>query len=261
MKIAHESPNSIFKIVQELTDYDYCLVHLLDEDMEYLENFKRAKKLGREIILDNSIFELGEAFNHERFAHWVREIEPDWYIVPDFLEGKEETIRNYMEFMGTYSSLPGKPIGVVQGKNYQELADCYKYYASIEKIAMIAISFDYSYYESLYPTLSKPEAWCNGRRTLLFKLMKEKFFNPNIPIHLLGCSLPQEFEFYSDLDFIYSVDTSNPVVHGLLGIPYKDYGLRTKESVKLFTLIGSQVDEQQTSLITDNILKFRQFCN
>jgi hypothetical protein len=37
IKIAHESPKSIFKEVQKVTDYDYALVHLFEEDPEYLK--------------------------------------------------------------------------------------------------------------------------------------------------------------------------------------------------------------------------------
>ena len=34
IKIAHEAPKSIFHVVQKATDYDYALVHLLEEDEE-----------------------------------------------------------------------------------------------------------------------------------------------------------------------------------------------------------------------------------
>lgn len=266
MKIAHESPNSIFKIVQQVTDYDYCLVHLMDENYEYCEHYKKAKADGREIILDNSIFELGEAFDADRFAYWVKELQPDWYIIPDSLENKDKTISNYLEFSVLHKDLPGKPIGVVQGKTYEELIECYTYLAGVPNIGMIAISFDYSYYEKLYPTLSKVQAWNVGRRHFLFQLSKEESFNPDIPIHLLGCSLPQEFEFYVDMKEetgmdIYSVDTSNPVVHGIKWIEYSSIGLLEKESIKLFELINENVTEQQIKIIKDNILKFREFCN
>ena len=42
IKIAHESPISIFPQVQSWTDYDYALVHLFEESPEYLELFKKA---------------------------------------------------------------------------------------------------------------------------------------------------------------------------------------------------------------------------
>ena len=76
IKIAHEAPKSIFEDVQSLTDYDYALVHLLEEDEQYLRQFEKAIKKGREVILDNSIFELEEAFDAEKFAYWVKRIRP-----------------------------------------------------------------------------------------------------------------------------------------------------------------------------------------
>ena len=80
---------------------------------------------------------------------------------------------------------------------------------------------------------------------------------------MLGCGLPQEFQFYkhSDYDWIYSLDTSNPVVHGIKGISYKDQGLWSKESQKLFELINSDIDIDQLNLIKNNIQKFRWFTN
>jgi hypothetical protein len=67
IKIAHESPKEIFEEVQRYTDYDYALVHLFEEDKGYLDQFKKAAAKGREIILDNSIFELEEAFDADKF--------------------------------------------------------------------------------------------------------------------------------------------------------------------------------------------------
>ena len=40
MKIAHEAPLSIFDQVQELTDYDYALVHLFEENEDYYNKIK-----------------------------------------------------------------------------------------------------------------------------------------------------------------------------------------------------------------------------
>ncbi len=82
IKIAHEAPIDIFEEVQRLTDYDYALVHLLEQNGRYRDTFERAVKRGREVILDNSIFELEEAFEAERFYIWVKRLKPTWYIVP-----------------------------------------------------------------------------------------------------------------------------------------------------------------------------------
>ena len=80
MKIAHEAPISIFEKVQELTSYDYCLAHLYNENDEYRSKFLQAKAKGREIILDTSVFELGHAFDQEKYVQIIKQLQPTYYI-------------------------------------------------------------------------------------------------------------------------------------------------------------------------------------
>ena len=58
---------------------------------------------------------------------------------------------------------------------------------------------------------------------------------------------------------IYSLDTSNPVVHGIKGICYGEDGLWNKESQKLYELINYEVED--TNIIMNNIQKFRWLTN
>ena len=261
IKIAHEAPIDIFEEVQRYTDYDYALVHLLEQNGRYRDTFEKAVRKGREVILDNSIFELEEAFEADKFAYWVEKIRPEWYIVPDALENSLLTMAQMEKWNAEYKDLPGKKIGVVQGQTYQSIIDCYKYMDYVANVDMIAISFDYSYYNESVPHANKYVSWMLGRIKLLGDLLKHGIINKNKPHHLLGCGLPQEFSFYkhSDYDWIYSLDTSNPVVHGIKGIRYGDDGLWNKESQKLYELINYEVED--TNIIMNNIQKFRWLTN
>ena len=261
IKIAHEAPIDIFNEVQSRTDYDYALVHLLEESFRYRDIFEGAVKRGREVILDNSIFELEEAFEADRFAMWVERLKPTWYIVPDALENAEKTMQQAADWFKKYKDVPGKSIGVVQGKTYEEIRDCYRAMDEIAKVDMIAISFDYSYYTRSVPHPNKYVSWMLGRVKLLGDLVKDGIINKNKPHHLLGCGLPQEFSFYrhADYNFIYSLDTSNPVVHGIKQIEYQPEGLWSKESQKLHELIDYPLEKLDLNLILDNIDKFRGF--
>ena len=265
IKIAHEAPIDLFDEVQRLTDYDYALVHLLEENSRYRDTFEHAVKKGREVILDNSIFELEEAFDADRFAYWIKELKPTWYIVPDALEQCFKTCDQMHEFFKKYpkESLPGKAIGVVQGKTYESIASCYDYMDKIAPVDMIAISFDYSYYEVCCPHPNKYISWMLGRAKLLGDLESKGVINKDKPHHLLGCGVPQEFMLYreSNYDWLYSLDTSNPVVHGIKGIRYSDQGLWNKESQKLFEMINQEVNDSQIEIIKNNIQKFRWFTN
>ena len=263
IKIAHEAPIDIFEEVQRVTDYDYALVHLLEQNGRYRDTFERAVKKGREVILDNSIFELEEAFEADRFAMWVERLKPTWYIIPDALEDAEKTMQQAYNWIKTYKDIPGKKIGVVQGKTYQEIKDCYRAMDKIAKVDMIAISFDYSYYTDSVPHPNKYVSWMLGRVKLIGDLLRDGIINKNKPHHLLGCGLPQEFSFYkhADYNFIYSLDTSNPVVHGLKGIEYAQEGLWGKESQKLHELIDVPIEEIDIQKVLTNINKFRWLTN
>ncbi len=266
VKIAHESPISIFKRVQSHTDYDYALVHLFEENEQYYELFKDALKNGREVILDNSIFELGAAFDSTQFAKWINFLEPTYYIIPDVLENCLGTIDNFIKWESEYGdNLPGKKIAVAQGRTYNEFVECYKFL--VTKVDKIAISFDYSFfndwatqYDMHMPT--KYHEWVYGRQLLLQKMIQDSIIDVNVPHHLLGCGLPQEFFEYKKYNFIDSLDTSNPVVAGIKGIRYNDIqGLQDKPNEKLFTLINYLPTKEQIDHIDYNMNIFKRIVN
>lgn len=261
IRIAHEAPKSIFKEVEEVTDFSYALVHLFEEDFEYYKLFEDALAKGREVILDNSIFELEEAFDADKFAYWVNRLKPTWYIVPDALEDPFKTCSQMAEWNMKYRDLPGKQIGVVQGKTYEQIKTCYEYMDKIANVDMIAISFDYSYYTESFPHPNKLVSWAMGRVKLLGDLVRDGIINEKKKHHLLGCSIALEFSFYSDYKWIYSLDTSNPVVAGIKGTSYGEMGLWHKDSQKLFELINYPADKIDLNKVQGNIHKFNWLVN
>lgn len=263
IRIAHEAPKSIFEDVQKVTDYDYALVHLFEEDEQYLNQFKEAIRKGREVILDNSIFELEEAFDADRFAYWINELRPTWYIVPDALEDAKKTMSQMASWNMKYADkVYGKKIGVVQGKTYKQIVGCYEYMDKLANVDMIAISFDYSYYTKSIVHPNKYVSWMLGRVKLLGDLVKDGIINEDKPHHLLGSSLYWEGQFYkhSDYYWIYSMDTSNPVVFGIKGREYEGLTF-DKPSQKLFTLINEDLSSDQVNKVITNIKDFRKAWN
>ncbi len=122
--IAHEAPITLMEEVQRHTDYDYALVHHFEHHESYFNFFKRSLLNDREVILDNSIFELKTAFNAEKYTEWIEKLQPTFYIAPDVLENGYQTIENYMSWVNTYKDLPGIVMGTLQGGIYHEIADC-----------------------------------------------------------------------------------------------------------------------------------------
>ena len=229
---------------------------------KYREKFLELCGKGHEVILDNSIFELGTAFKGADYLKWVKELKPTWYIIPDVLEEADKTVQQAEEWLFKYGSeIPKetKSIGVVQGKNLEEIVRCYQ---SLEKLGvdMIAISFDYSFYETLFPHPNQKFSWMMGRVLLIGILVDMGVINPEIPHHLLGSALPVEGKYYGQYNWIYSTDTSNPVVHGIKGIKYQEnFGLYKKESQKLHEMINYPEEEIDIELVEYNIKEFRKY--
>jgi len=113
IKVSHEVPIALLPQSVTFNDYDYCLVHLVDQYPEYKEHYVRAGMLNRDVLLDNSIFELGHSFEPEAFVEKVKELKPTFYIVPDVLEDAQATQANFRDWLAKYSYVPGVRIGVV----------------------------------------------------------------------------------------------------------------------------------------------------
>lgn len=261
MLVSHEVPISLLYASRSFNDYDYCLVHLLDTHPKYREYYERSiNHYDREVLLDNSIFELGKAFDGKQFADWVDKLRPTSYVVPDCLENSAETIDSFKKFTAEYGNLPGLKIGAVQGKTYQEITDCYKFMA--EHADIIAISFDLSYYQITGTGRSKLERQCFGRINLVENLIAHNAWCNTKHHHLLGCSLAREFGFYQSITNIRSCDTSNPIVAGLQGIKYNSsFGLNIKPSQKLVEYIDAEPTTDQLEIINYNIGQFRRIAS
>ena len=259
IEVSHESPISILHKSLEYNDYCYALVHLFETHDNYYNFFKEAKLLDKEVYLDNSIFELGESFDHEKYAQWIEKLEPNLYIVPDVLESSDETISAWLKWEGTHSFPQCRTMGVVQGKTWKDLVDCYRFMS--ECADMVAISFDYSYYQTTGYGNNKLQRFSNGRQRFVQQLVDEGIWNWNKPHHLLGCSLAHEFRWYVDNNIynIKSVDTSNPIVASMHDLKYNDeYGLTEKPKTLLADMIDHKITDSEFELVQYNTKMFKK---
>lgn len=264
IKRYHEAPKSLFNMVQEYTDGDYALVHLFEEDREYFDMFVKAVEEGRDVILDNSIFELGTSFNHDRYAYWIKQLKPTWFIVPDVWKNGPATVEMFEAFLEKHPrvTLPGKVIGVAQGYTLEEVAKCYK---QIEpKCDMVAFNLDFATYCDL-PDVGIP--YCIrmslGRRKMLQDLYEAGVINTRKPHHLLGCGVPQEICWYpKSWTWIRSIDTCNPVIHGMMGKTYDEGlpGLTYKiTDPKMCECMDAQVGPIELNLVKYNLMQIRLY--
>lgn len=258
MQIAHECPLILMTDSRGWTDYDYALAHLFRTNKQYYQHFVDSLQLNRHVILDNGIFETGEAMPMDEYSYWITQLQPTEYVIPDVLRDSKQTIENCERWMSTYAhQFSCITIGVVQGRNYDDIIWCYNKLAKlVDKVA-----FNYSFYERF---IKIDNEYMSSRQQLLYMLDQDNILI-DMPHHLLGCPAPQELQAYygsSKLNqVIKSIDTSNPIVAGLNNIRYNMTGLNTKLQGKLVDYMDlPEITSEQYDTIRYNVSQFRKWC-
>ena len=261
VKLTHEAPLSIMNDLRYVSDYDYALVHLFETNNKYFEFFKNSLTLDREVYLDNSLFELGKAFDTKEYAKWIEKLQPTYYILPDVFQDNTGTVNESLKFAKEYRSLPGKTIAVCQGSSFIEQLRCYNDLASNDLIDMIAIPFRTPHHE-LNVNDFAGEIYCKAeaRRQWIMRMEYYGNINKDKPHHLLGCHLPQEFSHYEGIDtsWITSIDTSNPVAHAMKDYRYESWGLSLKDEAKVAENMDLSKSEINMDLVYYNIEEFKR---
>ena len=257
IKVSHEVP--ICLLNQGYSDYEYILPHLLDKYGEYDLYMREAWNKGRYIILDNSLHELGKPYEESRLLHWIRELSPNEFIVPDLWEDSKGTIELAKKWMNINLGDKTTKVAVVQARSFDEAAETY---STLKKIGYQKICFSYgaNYYNYVSSHPNKDFGKALGRLQVISELYSMGIIKEDHRIHLLGCCLPQEFGWYKDLP-IESLDTSNPIMAGIEGIKYKAGGLEGKPKVKIDEVIDKTFDRETLDIINYNVVKFREINN
>jgi len=256
IKVSHETPLCLLSDSEKFNDYDYCLPHLLDEEEGYLEYFRQAKAKGRYIIMDNSLHELGKAYDSDRLMYWISELKPDEFIVPDVWEDRDASVWNAMEWSKIILPKNTTKVAVVQAKTIHDASTYYQTYKDLG-YQKIAFSYGASYYNDIVPHPNHDLGKALGRLSVISALFKTGVIHQNDRIHLLGCAVPQEFGWYKGYECIESIDTSNPVMAALEGTFYKSWGLDAKPKANMndyFFMLGEQVDWKY---LLQNLQRFR----
>lgn len=260
MRISHETPLCLLNDSRQFNDYDYALVHLFEENSEYFRFYVESLQMGREVILDNSAYELGKSFDLDKFFYWIKKLKPTYYIIPD---DKMDLVNDralvdlwFKRYAPQITD--SKSIGVVHGNDSVQFLANYQYLLSkVDKISISTEDFFADHWTG--QDLGAQGNLSYGRVNFLKKLYFDNHIDRSKPHHILGCICPQEFIELSKIPCFETADTSNPVLHGLLGIKYEDWGLSAKSSIKLADLLKADVDYEQLRCIMHNLFIFKKF--
>ena len=258
MKVSHEVPRCLLTLSSEFNDYDYALPHLFDQDKEYLQYFKDAKKAGRYIIMDNSLHELGEAYNHDRLRYWVNELEPNEFIVPDVWMDCHQTAAQAKYWLQFKYPKKTKLTAVIQGKDKN---DAYLCAGLLRELGYdkLCVSYGATWYNDFFPHTNADMGKALGRVRFVQGLLKLNHLK-DVKFHLLGCAIPQEFGWYDDQDFvkrIESIDTSNPVMAALDGTRYNSNGMNYKPNANMNDFFDIKYEDIKYEDIVYNTTQFR----
>ena len=257
IKISHEVPFCLLTKSREFNDYDYCLPHLMDENEEYRVFFLNSKNVARYIIMDNSLHELGEAYDSDRLMYWVNKLEPDEFIVPDVWEDYAASVRNAKQWATVEMPANTTKVAVVQAKNIHEAMLCTQAYKDLG-YKKIAYSYGASYYNDICPHPNKDLGKAIGRYMVIYELYRQNALTKFDRVHLLGTASPIEFGMYKNMPFIESIDTSNPIMAAIGEIPYTKMGLHMKPLANMNKYQDMSLDFVNEDLVEYNVEMFRQ---
>ena len=260
MKVSHEVPRCLLTAQREFNDYLYCLPHLLDQDDDYRSFFLEAAINGDYIVMDNSLHELGEAYDHKRLLYWIDKLKPMEFIVPDVWMNRTQTCvqaKHWQQFNYPENTTL---VVVVQGESESEALLCYH---NLKNLGYKKIAFSYGadWYNDVFPHPNKDLGKALGRITFLSRLKSSGYLNDNDRIHLLGCSVPQEFAWYNAFKCIETIDTSSPVMAAIDGVKYTENGLLTKPKANMNDNYDMYFDELDYDLVLHNTKMFRRINN
>ena len=260
IQVSHETPKCYLEDSKQFNDYQYALVHLLENNLSYRMHFIKCREEGIPIYLDNSLHELGTAIGGEVLLKWVDVLKPKNIFVPDVWEDKNASVVNAREWSKIDLPEGVEKVAVVQATSILEASLCYQAYKDMG-YKKIAFSYGAKYFNEVFhhPNIHFGKAL--GRLLMINTLYKNGIICSSDKVHLLGASIPQEFGWYQGLPFIESLDTSNPVMSALEGIKYNKYGLMEKPKSNMNNHFNIEYSKSTLKLILHNVEKFKTINN
>lgn len=239
MKIAHEVPILYIPWSFKYTNFDFAIAHFALEYPMYASAYKVRPK-GRELIMDNGLFELSKPLSQEEVLEAAKITQADYIISPDVTFSFQKTLKKLDEFTnfvgGRY-----KIASVVCGESVENLVKCFTQVITRQTVNLICFSF-----------------LQGERRIETLKILKQKgLLDLHSRYHLLGVSSLEELRDCLSLfptHAIVSLDTMKPVSATYVG-----------EKINLLeNLRGKykrpEIDDSSLNLklLKDNITNFRK---
>jgi len=222
MELAFECPTPMLKDIQPLGDFDFALSHLVLQDKDYAEYYKRFRKgrVGNRLsILDNSTNELLEPCSIKDISKAAEIISPHYIVAPDWLGDADRTLEGLRKSIKAFGKI--KVFPVAQGGTADEAYEMAKQIRG--DFTCIAVPYDIG-------SSRKDTALEMGKGRISF-LARLDFLGFEW-IHLLGMTGLWELN-QIDIEALGNVhltmDTGLPILTGMTGMRLTEGHLETKE--------------------------------
>lgn len=259
--ISHEIPLSLIDNHQNnISDYMFVLLHKLIADDKYAQKAYDYQKTNGMVYLDNSCFELGVSLDDKLLYEYCDKLNPSVVILPDALGDAKTTLRRTFSFLDSYPYTANYGMAVAQGSTPDELISCYAEMRDYRNqygndIFMLGIPFVFRWAEKT------PSIQAEARIELLDFMVRHRIIDTNRRHHLLGTWQAREFINYRDYNWIYSIDTSNPIMAAIDGHQYKDDGLDDKPQSTFDSVYYMEENDIDMDLLYYNVKTFRSIVN
>jgi hypothetical protein len=238
-----EVPTAYLEPWKDWTDLDFVLAHKVLEDAAYAEFFAKRPS-SRELIMDNSMHELGQALPISDLREAAKRCRANYVIAPDRL-GEPEW--NAQQFNETNNALSVRVGAVMSGRTYEERK---RHLESVHHAAMLLLPY--------------------RENRLLWYLEFSTYIHFTFPrIHLLGVNELSELALFAAASRAdtnstsrWSVDTAKALKWGASQTKLTTVGsvrgnpLGSKE---LLDLTG--LNEAQIAATKENVDVLKAICN
>lgn len=211
MKLAIESPVPLLPWITSLTDFDFLLIHLLEEARGYKYFFSGESSFdrrGRTMILDNSENELGTPYDLDAVIVKAKEIGAHYICPPDYHKDSQRTLDSVKEALQRSDLGSLKILPVVHGSSLddvQTLMNIYRHQLNLTRVALP------------YRGWMSKEADTTEMANCRIATVKKAIFERIDEIHLLGMNTLDELATLRSFPIVKSIDTSAPIKYGIAG--------------------------------------------
>jgi hypothetical protein len=240
-------------VSQEPASVHHVAAQRVLTDATYRAFFHREAQRGAAIIVDNGVFELGQALPAADLIAAARAVEAHEIILPDVMRDGAATIKASDEAASDIRDLSDefRLCVVLHAADDDEWLRCYDHFVSSDYVGAIAL-----------PASRRPapeDQLCRTRWTATRYLEDRGMVEDRIVYRLLGLGRTGHLELVEqrEHEWIASVDGAAPVILGAMGIAMLPNGPYEKPPTPRIENLGP-IPEERFDLIRRNIAVVRE---